>query len=177
MSEYPAGYVSDELYSQVTATFPVICVDVIPFDAATNRIGVITRATGQEAGGLAMIGGRIQKDESVEKAIKRHLLNDLQIKDFSFYTGNTAARPFYVQQYFHGNAPKGELKGYDPSKHSIGLTYIIEIKGTAQPKAEAASFHWIDESGIPETGAYCQGLVMRQAYVFLAKTKNSPHGL
>jgi len=172
MNKTAAGYVSDELYSQVTATFPIICVDVIPFDAKTNRIGIITRATGKEAGNLALIGGRIQKNESIQEAINRHLVNDLQVNEFTFYSGNTATRPFYVQQYFHRDTAENGSDGYDPSKHSIGLNYIINIDETPIAKAEAANFLWINESEVPEQGAFNQGTVMREAFTFIAKTSS-----
>lgn len=161
------SYVSDELYNQVTASFPIVCIDVIPYDPKTNRIGVIIRATGKESGKMAVIGGRIQKNESIKQAISRHLATDLQLEEFTFYKGNTEARPFYIQQYVHGDTATNSFTAYDPSKHSIGLTYIIHITDMPKPTSEAAAFHWIAQSEIPSTSAYNQHILMHEAFAFI----------
>jgi len=162
-------YVSDELYAQITASFPVVCIDVIPVDLANQKIGVITRATGNEANRLALIGGRIRKDESIKDAILRHLNNDLGITEFSFYKTNNEETPFTVQQYSHSNSQIDGYDCYDPTKHSIGLTYLITINQTPDPKSEACDFHWIDLSEIPDKTAFNQGVVMQKALEFIKK--------
>src|SRR5581483_11298113 len=97
MSQLP-----DDLYRTVTESLPIVCVDVIPVRKLDGQwqIGVITRATGSQAGKLALIGGRIRHGESIEQAIKRHLNNDLLIKDFRFFQGDSS-HPFNVAQYEH----------------------------------------------------------------------------
>lgn len=167
MNQENIGYVSDELYAQITASIPVICVDVIPYDASSKKIGVITRATGKESGKIALIGGRIKKGESIIKAVNRHLSTDLQINNFNFYTGNDHTHPFYVQQYFHGDKPLNGFGAFDPTKHSIGLTYLIEISEIPMPKSEASQFHWISREEIPEPAAYNQDIVMGEAFRFI----------
>ncbi|HJP96858.1 MAG TPA: DUF4916 domain-containing protein [Candidatus Saccharimonadales bacterium] len=167
MVERVVPFVSNELYEQVTDAFPLVCVDVIPYDAQTNRIGVITRATGKESGKFALIGGRVGKGETISQAIGRHLLTDLGLATFEFHPSNAEQRPFYVMQYAHSPQPTGEFKAYDPSKQSIGLTYIIQISETPTPAAEAAAFTWLEESEIPEVTAYNQGLAMQAALTFM----------
>lgn len=167
MQKNTIPFCSDELYAQVTAAFPIVCVDVIPFNAKTNKIGVITRATGKERGKRALIGGRIGKGETIPQAITRHLGTDLNIEKFEFYAGNAAEHPFYVMQYAHESQKTSDFPGYDPSKQSIGLTYVITITGTPSPTAEAAAFDWISESEIPQVTAYNQGLAMRQVFNFV----------
>lgn len=167
MEDNTPGYVSNELYTQITAVFPVVCIDVILFDVNANKIGVIERATGKEAGKLATIGGRIKKGETIQKAIARHLWNDLQINDFTFYQGNSPTRPFYIQQYVHGNAPTDDFRCYDPTKQSIGLTYIIETNEKAIAQNEATELRWVGESEIPASTAFNQGVLMHEAFAFL----------
>jgi ADP-ribose pyrophosphatase YjhB (NUDIX family) len=166
MSERAVPFVSNELYGQVVESFPLVCVDAIPFDASTNKIGVITRATGKESGKRALIGGRIGKGETISQAIGRHLLTDLGLTAFSFHPENTEQRPFYVMQYAHNTEPTDNFQAFDPSKQSIGLTYIITIGETPVPTAEAAAFDWLSEPEIPDTTAYNQGLAMRAAFDF-----------
>lgn len=169
MSETIKTYVSDELYAQITASFPVVCIDVIPVDITKQKIGVITRATGNEANKLALIGGRIRKDESIKNAILRHLETDLGVTEFSFYITNNESTPFTVQQYSHSNSPIDRYGCYDPTKHSIGLTYLIEINQQPKPKKEACGYHWIGLNEIPKETAFNQGVVMKKALDFLNK--------
>jgi hypothetical protein len=73
-----------------------------------------------------------------------------------------------VQQYFHQASAKPPF-GYDPTKHAVTLTYIIDINEEPQPKNEAADFRWISNSEVPAEAAYNQHLVMRLAFEYLQK--------
>jgi len=157
-----------ELYQTVTNSIPIVCVDLIPIKQVRSewQIGVITRATGPETGKLAILGGRIYHDEFITDAIARHMKTDWGISDYRFWEGNTISRPFYVQQYLHAKA--AELPyGYDPGKHAIALTYLIELSKEPRPRNEASAFHWIEASEVPEPAAYDQHLVMAEAFKFL----------
>ncbi len=162
VKEATNSYVSNELYKQITDAFPVICVDVVPVDIKHGLIGTITRATGRDANKLALVGGRIRKNETISQAILRHIQTDLGLNNFSFLPTNSEDAPFLVQQYGHGNAKTEKFECYDPTKHSIGLTYIIEIKETPEPKHEASEFHWLGINDIPKDTAFNQGVVMKK---------------
>jgi len=161
------SHVSDELYAQITASFPVVCIDVIPVDIVKQKVGVITRATGKEANRLALIGGRIRKNESINDAILRHLKTDLGVTDFSFYKTNNEDTPFIVQQYSHSAKQVSGYYCYDPTKHSIGLTYLIQINQQPKPKTEACGYHWIGLNEIPKETAFNQGVIMKKALDFI----------
>lgn len=168
MRETHVGYVSDELYLKITDSVPIVCVDLVPYDAQSKKIGVITRATGSQAGKLALIGGRVKKNESIDQAIQRHLSTDLDITDFSFYKNNSVIRPFYVQQYYHGEYPGKGFAAFDPTKHAIALSYIIIISGNPIAKLEASEFHWIDASELPKSSAFNHAIIMKEALAFTA---------
>ncbi len=161
------GLLTEPAYELVVRNLPLICVDFLPVDYTRRqpRLGIITRATGPEAGKPAMLGGRIKKDEGIADAIHRHLFNDLRVETFNFHGGNAADRPVHVAEYAHRDHAEG---GYDPSKHAIALTYLINIYGgSLSPQNEAADFRWIGLDEIPEVSAYNHHLAMQKAADFL----------
>ena len=162
------GYLPDKLYDTITRHIPIICVDLIPAKKQDYKwlIGIIRRATGTEANKPALLGGRVRYQESLDSAIRRHLKTDCGVVKFQFWHVNSLDRPFYVQQYVHAESAQPPL-AYDPTKHSIALTYLIEIGEEPKPGNEADDFYWITASQIPEHAAFNQHVVMAQAFNFL----------
>lgn len=165
-------YLARSVFDLVVDSVPIVCVDFLPVSNSwpEPRLGIITRATGPEAGKTALLGGRIQKDETISEAIGRHLFESLGEERFAYYPGNSEDRPFYVAQYAHAQESVG---GYDPTKHSIALTYLIRIANN-QPEVvrdEASDFRWIGFDEIPDKSAYNHHKVMGEAVMFLKKSK------
>ena len=154
-------YLPQKLYDQITESIPIICVDVIPLKSENGKkyFGVIQRKTGPEAGKLALIGGRVYKDEKIIDAIKRTLMNDLSVDDFTFYECEEA-HPIIVGQYMHTNNVVGDYM-YDQTKHSVSLTYAINIdQAKIKPKNEASDFLWINDAD-NQIFAYGQNKVIK----------------
>jgi ADP-ribose pyrophosphatase YjhB (NUDIX family) len=166
-------FLSDVDYKLVTGSVPMVCVDMIAVrkDSDGWHLGVITRATGSQAGKRALIGGRVFYGEQLDQAIARHLKNDLGLEatDFNLLPSNSVDRPFYVQQYWPATASDAPY-GFDPSKHSVGLTYLIKLNTEPQPANEATDFHWITEQDLTEPAAYNQHFVLQEAFRFLANS-------
>ena len=164
---------TDEEYAFVTNAVPIVCIDLIPVRQQDGQwqVGAIIRATGSQTGKVALIGGRVQHGEHLDQAIARHLAEDLQVTDYSFHPGNEVSRPFYVQQYDHA-ATSEPPYGFDPSKHSIGLTYLIQLGSEPKPRNEASAFTWIGQADIPADAAYNQHLTLLAAMHFL-QTNNA----
>lgn len=162
------GLVKDGPYGIGVKTLPIICVDLILVkkNGPGFQIGVIERVTGSQAGKLAVIGGRIKKDQSIKEAIGHHLQKDLKIIHWRFWFGNTEFRPFYVQQYFQQES-SCDGYGFDPTKHAIALTYLVESDDEPQPRKEAGSLVWLTEAEVPAVTAYDHGKVMKQAFASL----------
>ena len=163
------AYLSDDLYQTVTSSVPLVCVDLIPVRRKGDQwnIGLITRATGSEKGKIAILGGRIYHDEAIESAIRRHLEENLGIGKFTLLQGNVLDRPFMVQSYTHSDDVEPNSP-YDPTKHAIALTYLIEIEGEIRSSNEAGDFHWISDGDVPTAAAYNQHVVMQSAFRFLS---------
>ncbi|MDP2874116.1 MAG: DUF4916 domain-containing protein [bacterium] len=164
------GLVKLPIYEMGVEILPVVCADVIPVkkDGGLIKVGVILRATGPESGKLAVIGGRVRRDQKISDAISKHLKTDLAISQWTFHPDNSEEHPFYVQQYFQRSNSNDKF-GYDPTKHAIAMTYLIEIEGEPKPKNEANSFVWVTEAEIPEVTAYNHGQVMKQAFEFIER--------
>jgi len=163
-------YLSDDLYQSVTHAVPIVCVDVIPVrqNAGQWEIGIITRATGPEAGKAALLGGRVWHNETLDDAIKRHILTDWDITNFSFFAGNDIGRPFHVQQHLHQDSSEAPYS-FDPTKHAIALTYLIELQETPKPRNEASDFYWVSQESLPLAG-YNQQFTMQAAFEFLTNS-------
>lgn len=163
-----SGHLSDAAYELVTDLIPITCVDMIPVDTTgdTVRLGAIVRATGQEAGKIAVIGGRVQKNEHLEQAMKRHLASTVGSGVFSLHRGNEVDRPFMVAQYQHRSS-SGSV--FDPTKHSISMTYLVTIPEPDLTLVgnEASAFAWFDIDNLPNTGAFNQHLILRKAAQFI----------
>lgn len=162
------GFLAKPIYDLIVDAVPIVCVDFLPvrFESMNNdpQIGIITRATGPETGKPALLGGRVQKNETVSAAISRHLEGSLGETEFAYHQGNTEDQPFYLGQYTHAPTAEG---GYDPTKHSIAPTYLIDINEPGIVRDEASDFRWIGFDEIPATSAYNHHLAMRKAAKFL----------
>lgn len=155
------------VYEIGVETLPIVCTDIIP--VRDGKIGVIKRATGPEAGKLALIGGRVRKNQRILDAISNHLKTDLAITKWKFLPTNNEQRPFFVQQYLHQSSSNDEF-GYDSTKHAIAMTYLIAIEGTPVPRKEADAFVWIGHDQVPTITAYNQGIVMKAALTEIEKS-------
>lgn len=135
-----------EQYNQVVDSVPIVCVDMVPIKIENGKyyFGVIERNTGPEIGKLALVGGRIYRDETITEAIKRTLATDLGINDFSFYQCEDS-KPIIVKQYMQKSEVDGDYL-YDPTKHAVALTYAITINGDLHPANEASDFVWLKNS-------------------------------
>lgn len=160
-------YLSDELYEMVTQSVPIVCVDIIPVINKRGKYeaGMIVRATGSQAGKLTVLGGRVYHSETIDKAIARHLKTDLGVEAFAYFNGSSAENPFMVQQYFMKDGPEGERYGFDPTKHAVTPTYLVEIdEALVVPQLEASGFVWIkDIIDDPAAAGYNQHIVVNKA--------------
>lgn len=157
-------------YRFVTATMPIICVDVIPVREQQNQVqlGYITRATGCQKDKAALIGGRVVKNEHLSEAIGRHLNEAFAIGEFAFHPSNCEGRPFFVAQHAHATE-SGDLDAFDPTKHSIAMTYLIEMAdpSLALMNGEASAFHWASLDELPQESAFDHHLTLQKAADFL----------
>lgn len=129
---------------------PIACVDFVPVRDAP--------ASGRREFGLILrdspfgrvwchLGGRIQRGETIAAAIRRHARESLDA-DVALPLN---PQPDYVYEWFPPEiAPAdGTAFGDDPRKHAIGLSFLVQLEGTALPRGEARDFAWFTELPVP----------------------------
>src|SRR3954454_11284193 len=72
-------WIHESLYSQIQLTIPIVCVDLLPLCVHTSRIGLILRDSPHQGPIWCLVGGRVQRGETLNFAVKRHLHETLGI--------------------------------------------------------------------------------------------------
>lgn len=143
---------SDEEFAQILATMPIPAVDVVGLrrDPDEERFGLILRETPFDGRLMwTQIGGRVRRGETLRDALLRHLGETL--------TGATVElgddpQPDHVLQFFPDGAARSPIHGIDPRKHSIGLSFLLELGGDPGVVAggEAIELRWFTRAGLAE---------------------------
>lgn len=144
-------FLPDELYAQVERSIPLICVDFVPVRQVEGRteIGLILRESpfGQV---WCHLGGRISRGETITDALQRHARDTL---DTDLVLG-ADPQPSHVYQWFPpADTPESTQQlahGVDPRKHSVGLSFTVELAGEPSPRNEALDFSWFGPAELPD---------------------------
>lgn len=166
------GSVAPGLYNLWAEAKPIASVDMILRRKnleGQDEIGVILRATGREKGYLALIGGGINKNEPKLETMARHLATDLGVRNFRLVAPQTPESPFYTAEYLHEEWYEEIDHLFDPGKHSVAVTYIVQTDDPLIPRNEASNVVWLRNRQVPARTAYNQGIIMQKAFVWLAK--------
>ncbi len=143
------GWLSQEDAELVRALVPIPCVDILPVREKDLglEVGLITRTDYQGGETFAMVGGRVLRGETLNEAVTRHLEETLG-RNISWAGSFDELAPDGLLQYFP-EAREGNF-GVDPTKHSIALTWMVEIFGeVVVVGGEATDFHWFDVEKLP----------------------------
>lgn len=144
------SYLPDALYAQIESSVPIACVDFVPVRVAgtgAREIGLILRDS-PHGRVWCHLGGRVQRGETIAQALRRHAAETLGV-DLSLALN---PQPRYVYEWFPRDvAPTdGTTFGDDPRKHSIGLSFVVEIVGEPQAANEAIEFRYFAEDALPQ---------------------------
>ena len=158
-------WLSDEKYAELLASAAIPAVDVLPVLPGPDgaRIGLILRDDAEGGEGWNLVGGRINRGETVGEAAERHIASTLgegfrwRRRDFE--------RPDTVGEYFPDRRPG---YAFDARKHSIALSYAILAEGeAAEPRDEALDFRWYPLDGeLPSPIGFDQEPVIRRLLPF-----------
>jgi ADP-ribose pyrophosphatase YjhB (NUDIX family) len=91
-----------------------------------------------------MVGGGVHAGETLSEAIERHVRTTLG--DDVHHDAIETAQPGAVGEYL---PVMREGYGFDPSKHAIAVSYIVELSGRVEPRDEALDFSWFKATDIP----------------------------
>lgn len=161
-----------EVFNLIQDLVPLPCSDFIavrrakPSSAGEFEIGIITRAIAPEENKAAILGGRTNHNERDEDAVARHL-SSLGVPDWNFFQGNDIKHPIFRQTYYHTDHTENPDDGFDPAKHSIACTYLIEINGDISPRLEASNFRWIKKGEVPAETSFNHRAAMIEAFKYL----------
>jgi ADP-ribose pyrophosphatase YjhB (NUDIX family) len=150
-------WIPKEEYDLIQARVPILCVDLLPVNAARDAIGLIRRETPEGGEGWCLVGGAVVRNEPLIEAISRHVRSTLgDGVDFSL----VSQQPLAIIEYFTESS-LGEF--HDPRKHAVALSYAAICQGEPNPAGEALEFRWFARKEIDgiEFG-FGQGAVVEQ---------------
>ncbi len=142
-------YLPDDVYALVEESVPLLCVDFVPVRTTERgrEVGLILR---ESPFGTVWchLGGRVLRGETLVSALRRHASDTLDV-DINVEAN---AQPRHVYEWFPAElAPAdGTEYGQDPRKHSVGLSYVVEIIGESAPRNEATAFEYFPLDDLPE---------------------------
>ena len=147
------AWLNDDDYRLVQRSVPIACVDIAPLrlgaGGAIDSIGLILRDTPHQRRRWCLVGGRVQRDESLAEAAARHLRQTLgEAIRFSIALDE---QPVYVSQYFTSAREVGVV---DPRQHSIAVNYLVTLEGAVTPMGEAHDFRWFPVGALPPAGEF-----------------------
>ena len=150
------GWIPAAEYDLIQAKVPILCVDLLPLDRCTRKVGLIRRETYDGGEGWCMIGGAVRRKECLAAALKRHVLSTLGKQvDFDLLS----SEPLEIAEYLPDADPSGP---HDPRKHAVALTYAGHLVGEPHTRDEAIEFRWFDRAELGEVAfGFGQGVVVR----------------
>ena len=144
-----------ETYELVRSSVPIASVDLLPWrtTGGNREVLLIRRLDRRGEPCWCWIGGRIQIDEPIADAVRRHIVEtvgpDLVFKPVD------ASRPDRVVEY--SRTPRADGP-YDEAQHSIGLTYLVATAGgELNPKGEALEARWFPFDDLPPNDGFSFG--------------------
>lgn len=166
MDQVAAGdrWIPSEEYDRICTLVPIVCVDILPLVAGSDRFLLIDRDTYDGGHGLCLVGGSVLIDEPLIDAVERHVRVTLG-SAVDLDRGSLAL--VGVCQYYRQFRP-GEL--HDPRKNAVALTYTGVVAGDPEPLGEANSVHSFRVEAPPalDNFGFGQGSVTYQALATLA---------
>lgn len=156
LGEDHPGWLSVEDSQLVCRLTPIVCVDILPVrkDADGLEVGLIVRGDYEGGEGYAVVGGRVLRGETLNEAVTRQVRETLG-EQVSWDGDFDRRPPDMVLQYFPWE--KEGFFGRDPSKHSVGLTWLVEVTGEAETGGEATDFRWFRSNELPRRSAIAFG--------------------
>jgi ADP-ribose pyrophosphatase YjhB (NUDIX family) len=141
------------IYSALKRLVPILCVDLLPINANDDGLVGLVRRRGAQPGekGWAMVGGRVYRNEPVEDAVLRHLVDALG--DRVTLRSQPLIGPV-VAEYFPHRQPD---RLWDPRQHAVSLTYVARVWGDPVPQGEALGFDWFPGDALPNASSWVYG--------------------
>jgi len=124
------GPLDDALWQQVQRSVPILCVDVVPYRRVGDRleVGLIRRTFAETPDEVwCHLGGRVRHGETTDEAVRRHLVETLDLADPARAEIGVDPQPHHVMQWFPGALRAGPTYGDDPRKHALSLCFALDL--------------------------------------------------
>ena len=132
--------VEEKLYQKIVQNVPLLCVDVIILDK--NKILLVKRKDEPAKGEWFVPGGRVYKNETLEKAVIRKALEETGLRV-------RVIRKLGVYEFF---SKTSRFEGI--SSHTVDIAFLTEPLPNQKIKLDASSsdFKWAEkiEDDLPE---------------------------
>lgn len=133
-------FIPKKLYTEILKVIPIACVDAVVVHDGAFLLG--KRANRPNKGKWMMPGGRILKGESLEKALKRKLNEELGIRNFSI------ERQVWAGYTIHKTSAQG------PGSHTVNIVYLAKVpnKKISYGDGQNTNFEWftrVNKNWIP----------------------------
>jgi ADP-ribose pyrophosphatase YjhB (NUDIX family) len=142
------AWLREDDYRLIQNSVPIACVDIAPLRlderGGIEAIGLIFRDTPHQGRRWCLVGGRVQRNETLAAAASRQLRQTLG--DGIRFQLDPDDQPVYVAQYFPTRQPVGVI---DPRQHAVTMNYFVAIEGEIVPKGEALEFRWFAPDSLP----------------------------
>lgn len=145
--DHPRVFLPEETYELVRASVPMASVDLLPWRQAEGgpEVLLIRRLDRRGAECWCWIGGRVQIDEPIAEAARRHIVET--VGSGLGFEPIDGSRPDVVVEYPRTPRDDGP---FDEAQHSIGLTYLVATSGgPVEAKGEALEARWFPYHGLP----------------------------
>lgn len=149
-SGYPHGMIPEPLYHEIERSMPILCVDFLlrRERGGIDEVGLIRRSS-PYGDVWCHLGGRVRRGETLRAALLRHF--DESVVGAGLLVP-ADPQPLYTFQWFPDDVrPEGFEFGRDERKHSVGLSFVLEVRGepAARPNSEALDLQFSRADELP----------------------------
>lgn len=154
-----SGPLDDALWQQVQRSVPILCVDVVPYRRVGDRleVGLIRRTFAETSDEVwCHLGGRVRHGETTDEAVRRHLVDTLDLADPARAEIGVDPQPHHVMQWFPGTLRAGPTYGDDPRKHALSLCFALDLGPdlSARSGGEGRELRWFAAPDVQGPGLW-----------------------
>lgn len=159
MNAVDPGPLNDALWHQVQQSVPILCVDVVPYrhTGAELEVGLIRRTFADTDSEVwCHLGGRVRHGETTNEAVRRHLIDTLDVINPVRVDLGLDPQPHHVMQWFPSSIRSGPTYGDDPRKHALSLCFALDLGDDLRTRAggEGRELRWFEFKDVAGPGLW-----------------------
>jgi len=131
--------IPEKIYKQIMDLMPILCVDAV-IKNTNGQYLLVKRKNKPLKGEWWLVGGRVNKGETIEDAISRKVMEELSL-DINKSIPIGYYEDFYKENYFD----------LDSGAHMISIIFMININDDHTIKLDDQSVAWKFSKELPKT--------------------------